>query len=77
MLYLPALKEKTAIDGAEPHDSVTRLEVTKPIALVVQINAQALEKLGRGRLYDGLAGGLLCLGRWRGRRGGRWKGGRC
>ncbi|PSN58163.1 hypothetical protein C0J52_00995 [Blattella germanica] len=62
--YLPALQQEAAVHSSKPHDSVPCLEVFKPVALGVQVDAQALEQLRGGRLDHRLLGGRvlsLCL----------------
>ena len=61
---LPSLQQQAAVHRSEPHDSIARLEVLEPVALGVQVDAQALEQLGSGRLDDRLLGRRvlgLCL----------------
>lgn len=57
--YLPALKEQASVDCPEPHDRITSLEITQPVAFGVQVHAQTFEQFGRGCLdYSLLWNGL-------------------
>jgi hypothetical protein len=47
---LPALDEERPVDRAQPQDAVAGLEVAQPVALLVQVVAQALEQLGSAGL---------------------------
>ena len=45
--HLPALKKQTSVDGSEPHDGVTCLEVSQSAAFIMQEETEALEQFRR------------------------------